>query len=90
MTPSRETLLEAIRQKRCRNVRFDDLCSLVEKYGWVLDRIAKNNHYYYIHPEHPGIIINIPKPHSGNEVKRVYCKTAIECIQEISEYDDEQ
>lgn len=88
MSPSKEKLLQRIREKRCKAVRFDDLCSLVEKYGWVLDRIARNAHYYYIHPEHPNMIINIAKPHSGDEVKPVYCKKALELIEEIAEYDE--
>jgi hypothetical protein len=88
MSPSREKLFSRIREQRCKSVRFDDLCSLVQAYGWVLDRIAQNNHYYYIHPDYPELIINIAKPHRGNQVKRVYCKNALRCIQEIIEYDD--
>jgi len=83
----RKKLFNKIDQKRCKSVRFDDLCTLVEAYGWVLHRIAKNNHYYYVHPDHAEAIINIAKPHQG-DVKRHYCRTALGIIQEFEDDDE--
>ena len=89
-SPARQKkLFEKIRQKRCKNVRFDDLCSLVKAYGWVLDRIAQNNHYFYVHPDYEGAIINIAKPHRGGDVRPYYCNNALKRIQEVASYDDE-
>lgn len=75
--------LEKCIQKKCRNVSFEELCKLLEMFGWVLERVANNNHYYYTHPEYPEYAVNIARPHKGNEVKPFYCIRAIKNIKEI-------
>jgi len=77
---------EKVLQKRCKNVGFDELCSLLEMHGWTLDRIARNNHYIYVHPDYEGIV-NIPKPHRGSDVKPVYCRHALQAIEEVAGYE---
>jgi predicted RNA binding protein YcfA (HicA-like mRNA interferase family) len=80
-----EREFERIRAKRCRNVRFDELCSLLEMHGWVLDRIARNNHYIFVHRDYLGIV-SIPRPHRGH-VKLPYCKHALQAIEEVAGYE---
>jgi len=83
----RRKLYEKVLRKRCQNVHFKEICSLLEMYGWTLDRIAKNSHYIYIHSEYEGIV-NIPRPHDSPNVKRPYCRNALRAIQEIMDDDD--
>jgi predicted RNA binding protein YcfA (HicA-like mRNA interferase family) len=83
----RRKLYEKILRKRCKNVRFEDLCSLLEMYDWVLDRIARNSHYIYVHSDYEGIV-NVPRPHDSPHVKSPYCRDALLAIQEVMGYDD--
>jgi predicted RNA binding protein YcfA (HicA-like mRNA interferase family) len=55
-------------------------------HDWTLDRIAKGNHYIYVHPDYEGIV-NIPKPHKDPDVKPVYCRHALRAIEEVAEYE---
>jgi len=81
-------LYERIRSKRCKNVHFKELCSLLEMHDWALDRIARKNHYIYIHEDYEGVV-SIPRPHRGSDVKSPYCWRALRAIQEVADYDDE-
>lgn len=83
----RQKLYDKIRNRRCKNVRFKDLCTLLEMYDWVLDRIARNSHYIYVHPNYEGIV-NIPRPHDGPHVKLPYCRNALRAIEEIMNDDE--
>jgi predicted RNA binding protein YcfA (HicA-like mRNA interferase family) len=83
----RRRLLERIRQRRCKNVRFGDLCWLLEAYGFVLDRIH-GSHYVYTHSRLERIL-TVPKPHGTSEVKPVYCRQALEAIEDIIAFEDE-
>ena len=82
----RERQLRKIREKRCKNVKFEELCSLVESYGFILDRISGSHHIY----KRPGFqgIVNVQKPH-GSDVQPRICKQALKAIQEVIESDDE-
>jgi predicted RNA binding protein YcfA (HicA-like mRNA interferase family) len=82
----RRRKFDGVRQKRCKNVGFNELRSLLEMHDWTLDRIAKNNHYIYVHPDYEGIV-NLPKPHKGSDVKPVYCRHAIRAIEEVADYE---
>jgi predicted RNA binding protein YcfA (HicA-like mRNA interferase family) len=82
----RRRKFDRICQKRCKNVKFDELCSLLEMHDWTLDRIARGNHYIYVHPDYEGIV-NIPKPHKDPDVKSVYCRHALRAIEEVAEYE---
>ena len=83
----RQKLYEKIIGKRCKNVRFQDICKLLEMYGWVVDRVARNSHYIYVHPDYEGIV-NIPRPHDGPTVKLPYCRNALRAIQELVNNDE--
>lgn len=83
----RQKTFARISAKRCKNVGFEELCNLLKLHDWVLDRVAKNNHYIYVHPEYEGTTVNIPKPHSG-DVKRCYCRHALAAIREVTGYDE--
>jgi hypothetical protein len=80
-------LYESVRNKKCRNVRFKELESLLLKHGWELHKIARNNHYLYAHPEFQGFV-GVAKPHKGSDIKTVYCRNALKAIEEIEGYDD--
>jgi len=82
----RRKKFDRVRQKRYKNVKFDELCSLLEMHDWTLDRIGSNNHYIYVHPDYEGIV-NIPKPHKGSDVKRPYCQHALRAIEEVTDYE---
>lgn len=87
-SPARsKKLFDKIRQKRCKNVRFDELCSLLEKHGWILHTIARNSHYIYVHTNYEGTV-NVPKPHPGPDVKPFYCRRALSAIEEVAGYDE--
>jgi predicted RNA binding protein YcfA (HicA-like mRNA interferase family) len=85
---SRARLLQKIQEKRGKNIDFNDLCRLLELYGFERDRISKSNHYYYVHPVTKRIV-NVAKPHGGDEVRSVYVKDALAAIEELGIYDDE-
>ncbi len=82
----RQKTFSRISAKRCKSVRFEELRSLLEMHDWALDRVAKKNHYIYVHPEYEGTV-NIPKPHSG-DVKRPYCQHALAAIREVAGYEE--
>ena len=82
----RKKLFNRVHQKRCKNVGFGQLCSLLEMHDWTLERIAKNNHYIYVHPNYEGTV-NIPKPHKGTDVKPPYCRNALRAIEEVAGYE---
>jgi len=88
MAPSdrRKRRSDRIRQKRGKNTSFNELCSLLEAHGWTLERIARDNHYLYVHPDYEGIV-NVPRPHQGSEVKSVYCRNALQAIKEVAGYE---
>lgn len=81
----REKQLRKIKDKRCRNVKVEELCSLVESYGFRIDRV-KGSHYIYKRPGYEGIITI---PHHGSDVQPRICKQAINAIQEVIECYDE-
>jgi predicted RNA binding protein YcfA (HicA-like mRNA interferase family) len=83
----REKRLRRIQEKRCKNVKFKELCSLVESYGFVLDR-TKGSHHIYKYPGsgYEGIVTI---PHHGSDVPRPFCWQALEAIEEVIEYHDE-
>ncbi len=83
----RQKLYRKISNKRCKNVRFKDICKLLEMYDWVLDRIARNSHYIYVHHDYEGIV-NIPRPHDSPNVKLPYCRNALRAIQEVINDDE--
>ena len=74
------------RESRCKNVRFEKLCRLLEMYDWQLDRIAQNNHYLYVHTDYEGLV-SILKPYRGPHVLRPYCLDALDAIAEVEGYD---
>lgn len=82
-----EKQLRRIRDKRCKNVKFDELCSLVESYGFELDR-TRGSHHIYKYPRFQGIV-NIQKPHHGSDVQPRICKQALDAVQEVIEYFEE-
>jgi predicted RNA binding protein YcfA (HicA-like mRNA interferase family) len=88
MTPSDRPRRQfnRVRQKRGKNTGFDELCALLETHGWTLNRIARNNHYLYTHPDYQGTV-NIPRPHQGSDVKPVYCRHALRAIEEVAGYE---
>ena len=80
-------LLDRVLQKRCKNVRFDDLRTLLEAYGFVRDRIS-SSHHIYTHPCYRGIV-TLQKPHHQPEVPQPFCRQALTAIQEIIELENE-
>lgn len=82
-----EKQLRRIKDKRCKNVKFEELCSLVESYGFRIDRVT-GSHHIYKHPAFQGIV-NIQKPHHGSDVQPRICKQALSAIEEVIEYYDE-
>jgi len=85
----REKQLQRIDEKRCKNVKFEELCSLVESYGFMLDRTRGSHHIYkHPNPNFQGIVI-IQKPHHTSDVQPRICKQALNAIQELIEYYDE-
>lgn len=77
-----EKQLRRIKEKRCKNVKFRELCSLVESFGFVLDRV-NGSHYIYKHSGYDGIVTI---PHHGGDVPRPFCWQALDAIEEILEY----
>ena len=82
----RRKRLDRIRQRRCKSVRFDDLCWLLEAYGFVLDRTA-GTHYTYTHALLERII-TVHRPHNTSEVKRGYCKQVLKAIEDVIDLDE--
>ncbi len=82
-----EKQLRRIKDKRCKNVKFEELCSLVESYGFELNRIS-SSHHIYKHQDFQGIV-NIQKPHHGGDVQPRICKQALNAVEEVKEYYDE-
>jgi len=82
----REKQLQRIQERRCRNVKFEELCSLVGSYGFALDRI-RGSHHIFKHPGYTGIV-NVQKPHPGGDVQPAICMQALRAIQEVIEFDD--
>ena len=78
---------QKIAQRRCKNVSFNQLCSLLELFGWVRDRVARSNHYIHVHDRYEGFV-NVPKPHQGRDVRSVYCREALRAISEVEENDE--
>ena len=84
---NRRRLYERIRAKRGKNVHFEEVCHLLELHDWELHRIAKSNHYLYVHSDYEGTV-NIPKPHHS-DVLPTYVRNAIKAIEEVEGYSDE-
>lgn len=62
-----DKIIERIR-KRPPEADFDDVCKLLEAYGYRFDR-ERGSHCYFVKPgEQP---FTVPKKH-GHKVKRVY------------------
>ena len=73
-----QELLDAIRQKRYRGVRFAELTKLVEAYGCVLARV-KGSHYIYTHSRlNRPIVI----PYHGSDVKPGVCRQVVKTLLE--------
>lgn len=71
--------LEATIRNNMRQVRFDDLDTLMRRYGFIGDR--EKGHVMYSHSEHPNIITNVAKPHGGTKhVKQIYVEQALDAI----------
>ncbi len=90
MTPSdrrRRRAYDAIAARGCRGIGFDAVCALLELHGWELDRIA-GSHHIYRHNNYEGIVV-LPRPHHGPELKRPYCRQALEAIAEVEGYEQE-
>ena len=77
---------DKVSRKRGRNTKFDELCALLEMHGWTLHQIAKNNHYVFVHSGYEGTV-NIPKPRGGGDVLPVYCRHALQAIEEVAGYE---
>ena len=83
----RERQLRKVQEKRCKNAKFEELCSLVESYGFRLDRV-RGSHHIYKRPGYLGIV-NVQKPHPGSDVQPSICRQALRAIEEVIESDDE-
>ena len=75
-----------IRERRCRSVRFEEICNLLERYEWILHAVA-GSHHIFKHKDYQGIVV-IPRPHHGRHVGRRYCEQALEAIRELMGYDE--
>lgn len=82
---SREKQFRSIEERRCKNVDFRELRSLVESFGFRLDRTS-GSHYIYKRSGYEGIVTI---PHHGGDVPRRICWQALNAIEEVMEYDDE-
>jgi len=82
----RQKLLNAIRDKRCRNVHFRELCNLVQAYGCELAR-TRGSHHAYKHPALKRTII-IQKPHHSPDVPPRFCRQVLKYIYQIMEYEN--
>jgi len=79
----RQKLLRRIREKRCKNVRFEELRALVEAYGCTCCRV-KGSHHIYEHPALQRPIV-LQKPHQS-DVPVAYCWQILKAIQVIIDY----
>jgi predicted RNA binding protein YcfA (HicA-like mRNA interferase family) len=87
MAPSaqrKRRAFDRIAQKRCRSVKFDEVCALLALRGWERIRVA-GSHHIYTHPAYEGIV-SLPEPHHGSEINRVYCRQALAAITEVEDY----
>lgn len=78
-------------QQNPQNVRFEDLRTLLEDYGFVLDRSSGSHHTFKIQILDEWIVLVIPY---ARPVRTVYVKLALKLIEEIEsrvelENDDE-
>ena len=46
---------DTIAERRCKGVRFDELCALLKLHGWELLRVA-GSHHIYAHEAYEGIV----------------------------------
>ena len=88
MSPSaqrKRRAYDAIRERRCKGISFGELRGLLEMHDWEHIRTA-GSHWIYAHPGYEGIV-NVPQPHHGADVKRVYCRQALAAIGEVEGYE---
>jgi len=81
----RRRAYDAVVERRCKGVRFGELCALLELHDWELIRTA-GSHHIYTHPSYEGIV-TLPRPHGGSDVRRTYCRQALAAISEVEGYD---
>jgi hypothetical protein len=73
---------EATIRNNPRQVRFDDLDTLMRRYKFVGDR--NKPHVVYAHSVHTDVIVNVAKPHGGaNHVKTTYVEDALAAIDAV-------
>jgi hypothetical protein len=73
---------EAAIRNNPRQVRFDDLDTLMRRYKFDGDR--NRPHVVYTHSIHMDIIVNVAKPHSGTKhVKTTYVENALAAIDAV-------
>jgi len=88
MSPSarrKRRAYNAIAERRCKGVRCDELCALLELHGWECIN-SEGSHFIYAHQAYQGIV-NLPKPHYSVEVLRTYCRQALGAIREVEGYE---
>ncbi len=78
---SRRDKLEAAARRSPANFPFDDLCRLVEKLGFELDR-QSSSHRIYRHPYDPAAFLNLQRGPNGQA--KVYQ------VQQVLDYIDSQ
>jgi predicted RNA binding protein YcfA (HicA-like mRNA interferase family) len=83
----RKKLLDRIRQKRCKNVRFEDLVRLLEAYGCIHDR-TRGSHHIYVYPGLRRPIV-LQKPHRS-DVPPPFCRQILQIIEEIIEFEESE
>ena len=83
----RKRLLDRIRQKRCRNVRFEELVRLLEAYGCSHDR-TRGSHHIYVYPRLRRPIV-LQKPHQS-DVPPPFCRQILKIIEEIIELEERE
>jgi hypothetical protein len=52
---NRKKLLRRLTQGSVQNVAFDDLCNLVQGFGFSLSRV-NGNHHIFLHPKAPELL----------------------------------
>jgi len=83
----RKKLLQKIRDKRCKNVSFEELRTLVEAYDCELKN-TPGSHHMYVHPALSRRIV-LQKPH-GSDVPKPFCWQVLKAIQRIIDYCEEE
>jgi predicted RNA binding protein YcfA (HicA-like mRNA interferase family) len=83
----RKRLLDRIRQKRCKNVRFEDLVRLLEAYGCTHER-TRGSHHIYVYPRLRRPIV-LQRPHQS-DVPSPFCRQILDVIDEIIELEEEE